>query len=273
MPKGQFYINGSSLETTGLNNLSVYNPGSLPVSTTWYNWQNSSETQNFTIVGNPTITNKIVSGFASVNYLTIPSFDTETATSWEINLVLNYTFNNRYIQVIMQNPNKFMLQTTSVARLAFNKRINNSWVYQTDSPEFGSGKYWIKLLFTGSAYQLLVSTTGDNYTVFDTYTSSDKIINTSDVIRIGCGTNNLYIKDGSIELDYCNIKVNNNVIWTPYIQSQVFTNTETPTTSSTVYSAPNTASELTITSVDTGTITCSDNNTYNRNSEGDIVTS
>ena len=40
--QGQFYINGSSLETTGLNNLSVYNPGPRPVSTTWYNWKTTS---------------------------------------------------------------------------------------------------------------------------------------------------------------------------------------------------------------------------------------
>ena len=52
-------------------------------------------------------------------------------------------------------------------------------------------------------------------------------------------------------------------------QSECYTLEATPTTSSTVYSAPNTASTLTITSVGTGTITLSDSKVYNRNSAGD----
>lgn len=51
-----------------------------------------------------------------------------------------------------------------------------------------------------------------------------------------------------------------------------FTEEAEPTTASTVYSAPNTPSALTITSVGTGTITLSDTNTYNYNSSGNIIT-
>ena len=52
----------------------------------------------------------------------------------------------------------------------------------------------------------------------------------------------------------------------------VYTETNTPTTTSAVYSAPNTASALTITSVGTGTITCSDTNTYTYNASGNQTT-
>lgn len=54
--------------------------------------------------------------------------------------------------------------------------------------------------------------------------------------------------------------------------SQVYTTEAEPTTASTVYSAPNTTSALTITSIGTGTITLSDNNTYTYTSSGDVTT-
>ncbi|MBR3490193.1 MAG: hypothetical protein IKH36_01760 [Bacilli bacterium] len=47
-----------------------------------------------------------------------------------------------------------------------------------------------------------------------------------------------------------------------------YTTDEEPTTSSVVYSEPNVTSALTITSIGTGTITCSDSNTYTYNSSG-----
>lgn len=52
-----------------------------------------------------------------------------------------------------------------------------------------------------------------------------------------------------------------------------YTSTASPSTSDTVYSAPNTTSALTITSVGTGTITLSDTNTYNYNASGNQTTS
>ena len=53
----------------------------------------------------------------------------------------------------------------------------------------------------------------------------------------------------------------------------VFTDNDTPTTESTVYSAPNTTSALTITAVGTGTITLSDTNTYDYNASGNQTVS
>lgn len=55
-------------------------------------------------------------------------------------------------------------------------------------------------------------------------------------------------------------------------QGSVYTFSETPETTDTVYSTPNTASALTITSVGTGTITLSDSNTYTYTQSGDEVT-
>lgn len=51
----------------------------------------------------------------------------------------------------------------------------------------------------------------------------------------------------------------------------VYTTDENPTTASTVYSAVSTPSALTITSVGTGTITCSDTNTYTYNASGNQI--
>jgi hypothetical protein len=54
--------------------------------------------------------------------------------------------------------------------------------------------------------------------------------------------------------------------------NSVYTTDQTPTTESTVYSAPDVTSALTITSVDTGTITLSDNNTYAYSPSGNVIT-
>lgn len=64
----------------------------------------------------------------------------------------------------------------------------------------------------------------------------------------------------------------NGIMSFPISSSSCYTTTTTPTTESTVYSAPNTTSALTITSVGTGTITLSDNQVYNRQASGDTQT-
>lgn len=55
-----------------------------------------------------------------------------------------------------------------------------------------------------------------------------------------------------------------------FAQSECFTLTSAPTTSTQVYEIPKKTSALTITSVGTGTITLSDSKVYNRNSAGDV---
>ena len=71
---------------------------------------------------------------------------------------------------------------------------------------------------------------------------------------------------------YCNGYTAGGVGWVEASNSSCYTTTTTPTTESTVYSAPNTTSALTITSVGTGTITLSDNQVYNRQASGDTQT-
>jgi hypothetical protein len=63
-----------------------------------------------------------------------------------------------------------------------------------------------------------------------------------------------------------------NLVVFPISSSTCYTTTTTPDTTSTVYSAPNTTSALTITSVGTGTITLSDSQVYNRQAGGDTQT-
>lgn len=54
--------------------------------------------------------------------------------------------------------------------------------------------------------------------------------------------------------------------------NSVYTTDQTPTTESTVYSAPDVTSALTITSVEAGTIILSDNNTYAYSPSGNVIT-
>lgn len=295
MPQGQFYINGSSLETTGLNNLSVYNPGSLPVSTTWYNWRtNITSTMNFSKTS------------ASIDDNTGIWTLSEDAVIYTPNNGFNQSFTTlefvekidiRNAQVDYYTCGKIWLYN-SYSNTAINGilRINNDNTYTlgyTQQPASGGSRVvWLDsssqfyhISITNNPIIYLKTTMDSNNTVF--YASFDGL-SYIQFATLSSGSTTypkiMHIKwpyKGEISvglmiyLKDCYLKLDGNLYWQPYTETfdEVFTDTETPTTSSTVYSAPNTASELTITSVGTGTITCSDTKTYNRNSEGDIVTS
>ena len=128
-----------------------------------------------------------------------------------------------------------------------------------------------KITFGNDTYFYL--TTGSNQTI---YSSSDGVTWTSYFYfgtKMGSGYNPIkdlvYGNNAVISVGgrYINSQYYNSIAIYPSTLS-VFTTDENPTTESTVYSAPNTPSALTITTVGTGTITCSDTNTYTYNASG-----
>ena len=133
---------------------------------------------------------------------------------------------------------------------AYTADSGTTWTDVNDIPEdilYNNGTYY-KIT---SAY-LQTSTDGTNYT------------------NVGSAVFIQYITygDALVGVGYNSMESYNfyEIIYSESLS--VYTTDENPTTESIVYSAPSTVSALTITSVGTGTITCSDTNTYTYNSAG-----
>lgn len=194
-------------------------------------------TQNFTTQGNPTIINKVASGFSSSNYIlpTLPIFT--TANSWELgfkittgsnitdrNQIFQYTSGlteeTRYSLDISLNNSHFGFDTTYNGT-AFDIDGNSATGTYT---VLTNTTYWIKMGWTGTEYYLSYSLDGTNYTKDISIQSSTATYSGLQYAYIGCWivawySGNKWQWQGSIDLNECYIKANDNIIWTPYTAS------------------------------------------------------
>lgn len=241
--------------------------------TDWYNWKSATYTPNFTIAGSPTIdsTTKVMSNTSSNNYIYFPTPDTRNANSLEINTKFLYREGNSTL--FRGNQASFVISTDNGNNHIFINLGNGSaWTIanhvQGSNTLIEGTVYYVKLLYDGSKYELYISTNGTDWTLDWSYVTNSLIGYEDGNGTCGNGWSDIYLLE-------TNVKKDGNVIWTPYTESGVslvYTLDAEPTTSSTVYSAPNTSSALTITSIGTGTITLSDNNTYTYTQSGDQTT-
>lgn len=255
----------------------------------WYNWKNTEYTSNFTntytsgsgtavLSNNNTTLTTSVTGYA---YTQLPSRITsissiETCIKFKPKTALSLLGGDFYFASILNNSNNdrgygLTINTYDdhpgigiAAGIGNTNAVTGAITFTVDS------YIWLKVYMASSGSYLAYSTDGTNWTTKN-ITGTVSFSNVyGQYIAIGS------IKTGmtgilEYDLSECYVKVNGETIWTPYSESStsVFTDTLLPTTASTVYSAPFTSSALTITSVGTGTITCSDTKVYNRNSAGD----
>jgi len=195
-------------------------------------------TQNFTTQGNPTIINKVASGFSSSNYIlpTLPIFT--TANSWELgfkittgsnitdrNQIFQYTSGlteeTRYSLDISLNNSHFGFDTTYNGT-AFDIDGNSATGTYT---VLTNTTYWIKMGWTGTEYYLSYSLDGTNYTKDISIQSSTATYSGLQYAYIGCwivawySSGNKWQWQGLIDLNECYIKADDNIIWTPYTTS------------------------------------------------------
>lgn len=135
--------------------------------------------------------------------------------------------------------------------------------------------YWLKVVYNNTTHTFTnsYSTDGINWTVASIRTVEFTIYPNNKYIGLGVALSGSYHNSYFYyDLAACYVKVDNNIIWTPYQEtsSQCYTLTSAPTTFTQVYEIPKKTSALTITAVGTGTITLSDSKVYNRNSAGDV---
>ena len=260
--------------------------------TDWYNWRTPKaiQSRNFTVVGSPTIneTDYTITNFSTSNYITFPAFNTQTANTWEFcTKYVYYDSGTNVPQILLYSSDyRIQIRTNAGIRVGpvlqlFLSDDGNNFTIADDVKgitNLQNGRpYWIKLTFNGSQYILESSTNGTVWTTEVVVNSSNKVYYNSTPFRLGSNGSNMYLRGGTyfpVYLEDTYIKVNGEFFWTPYTfdQSSVYTLEAEPTTASTVYSEPNTTSALTITSIGTGTIALSDNNTYTYTQSGDVTT-
>lgn len=179
------------------------------------------------------------------------------------NWTLNGTPFNGYLKMNVVNG-MFMIMDTYYQ--------GNSFAYSTDGINWTSGSIgnfsnWMRGIEYGNGFYIAIK---GNQT--KTFAYSKDLINWTSGQMLGLYAeniafgNNTFVVVGGTSGGFQAIQ---------YMNTEkshfIFTDTETPDTSSTVYSEPSVESSLTITETGTNTITLSDENVYDRNQAGDAI--
>lgn len=178
---------------------------------------NSGETENFTIVGSPTFTNKVVSNFNNENYLILPQSAAQMGYTLYCKFTTGSSFDsNKYIY---DKEGFDALWITSNRNLITWSWSQNTWVnIKSDVPY--NTTYWVKVVLETNKRTYYVSTDGTNY-------DGGTVVNDTSYT---VGSNTFYVGsmifneptwswNGTIDLNDWRIELNNEVIWTPYSQS------------------------------------------------------
>ena len=179
-------------------------------------------TYNVNIVGSLTNNDGVLSGFSTSNYATTPSSFTFSSYNWEFNIKFT-TGNNVSSDQNIVTP----LMENNVDKDAVNIWINNSaisiYIYDNANDELiisGSlacsinTTYYIRCQYISGTYYIKYSSDGINYTDISTPVASALYIwetNQKWVFGLARGVNRPFL--GSIDLNYCYLKINNTSVW------------------------------------------------------------
>lgn len=175
---------------------------------------------NASIVGSPTISNGVVSGFSSSNYLTVTK-SKPTIKSFEQVLKIRTGSNTAARQAFLShNPYKGfgtlqVLDNKLIAYVSSDGSSNNIINGTQSSLTLNTNTdYWIRYAFDGSKYRIDVSTNGQDYTNYISVTSS-LVVYADGFFSFGLDTgdknNNPFL--GSIDLTQSYIKINGQDWW------------------------------------------------------------
>lgn len=174
-------------------------------------------TYNVNIAGSLTNNNGILSGFSGSNYASFarPTFN----NTFEIGAKVTTGSNVSDLQIVYcpdtdQHGVRFEISGGKFGLLA---GANGVWI-NTSSYTGGSVSantpYFLKASYNGSTYKLEVSTDNVNYSTVVSYNSSIKVTNGFTNYLLGTFLDhNLGIFGGTIDLNYCYIKIDDNLVW------------------------------------------------------------
>lgn len=179
------------------------------------------ENLNATVIGNPTISDDyIVSNFSASNKLGLPmTLDPTQPYEIQIKFKLNSSTdadNRGLIGVTTSGIFCFWINRTG--KIVFNtSNSTTDWtISQLESTDALSANtyYWGRAIFTGTKYELYLSTDGINWALEDSVNSSIPA-NNGNPLTLYLGNmhpGNWYLK-GSMDLKECYIKSNNTFLW------------------------------------------------------------
>ena len=179
--------------------------------------------ENFTKVGSPTITDGVLGNLSGSNYLEFPGVNIGTADSWEIFTRVktgSATYSSYYIlggggtacfdYGIAGNVWKFYLSSNG-----------SSWNIASDINKGISAStstwYYVKFYFTGTKYEMDISTDGETWTNVAEFASTTKVYNCP-TMRVGNTNDRNWPWKDYIDLNETYIKVNGEIVWRPLLQ-------------------------------------------------------
>ena len=180
--------------------------------------------RNYTIVGNVLDSDGIVNNFSLDDYIELPNTFSPADSIWELNLKFQcnseltslrtmfsclvdgnkalsvYWNSGKIVTMIYNNSGSSILSRAGITTLEIDK-----W-------------YWLRLVFTGTHYNLYLSANGE----FNGEETTEYNVSNSNAIRqggeitmgMGLATSGNYsFFNGTFDMNECNIKINNSIWW------------------------------------------------------------
>ena len=178
---------------------------------------------NVTRVGALTLSGYIVSGFSAAKYMRLPDAFLPEDNSWSVILKVRTGSSVSTQQYLFGSSTGFFDtiggELTSGGKFGVGFTSNGSswdigWITGTTSATKNTW-YWLKLSFTGTEYKFELSTDGETYNLEGSITSSTAIYQNSStsIIHLGTQGNKSKYWGGQIDLENCEIKIDNSYAW------------------------------------------------------------
>lgn len=191
----------------------------------------NTDNRNFTTMGNPAISNKVVSNITGYNYLKFPITFNPLNNTWEIYTKINIesTYNKRYVLCLRKqdnfdNADKYGIGigVNNMHFLIFGSTSGSDWeIHDTEGTYtiLTDTDYWVKFGWNGTEYYLEYSLDGQTFTRDITITLATPVYS-----PLLCGFLGVFVStdafspftSGSIDLTQTYIKINNSVVWSAY---------------------------------------------------------
>lgn len=174
---------------------------------------------NFTINGSIKNVGYTFSNFSSSNYLTLQERFNPGNKPWEFVTKFNLTStsNGHFIGYIGSGLFRVSVWEGKVG--IGMSTVTNDWDIcdlSSESTISTNTDYWVKAEFTGSAYNLYLSTDGIEYKL-EASQESTSIVTFPETTCIGCGGGNRINLKGSMDLSETYIKIDGEIWWKPQV--------------------------------------------------------
>lgn len=160
---------------------------------------------NYTVIGNPTIENGIISNFSSSNYLTLPQLNSQGLKSIEFGFYLINIGNQNYRQYFSMTNLSLCISNGGGVGINY----DGSSYYNWNTPP-ATGEVLIKSILDIENSKLIISWTSDGVTYKTSTHQLSSEISINSIINIGKGGTSLI---EAINLKKSYIKINDGYFW------------------------------------------------------------